>query len=87
MSSAIICGDWPEVGNALMQLLLERHSALPSDVEADILVLSHSFYKRCHYVEGIDVLLELAGSRIAVYASEGSFSALVKLILGELCCC
>ncbi|CAD7698787.1 unnamed protein product [Ostreobium quekettii] len=82
MSNAIICGDWPEVGNALLQLLLERHAALPSQVEADILVLSHNFYRRCQYVEGIDVLLELAGSRIEVYASEKNYSALVKIILG-----
>ncbi|GMH33206.1 hypothetical protein BSKO_01040 [Bryopsis sp. KO-2023] len=82
MSNAVICNDWIEVGNALMQLLLERHSALPSDVEADILAIAYQCYERCEYVEGLDVLLELATSRVEEYASEEMYEALIKLITG-----
>lgn len=86
MANAVICNDWIEVGNALMQLLLERHSALPSEVEADILAMAHQCYERCEYAEGLDVLLDLAGSRIEEYASGQMYEALVKLITGPGVC-
>lgn len=82
MSNAIICNNWVDLGNALMELLLERNSAPPSEVEADILAMAYQCYERCEYVEGLDVLLELAGSRIEEYASGEMYEALVKLITG-----
>eukprot|EP00210_Caulerpa_lentillifera_P000833 g806.t1 len=40
-----ICSDWVEIGNALMQLLVERHCALHALIEADILVQAFKIHQ------------------------------------------
>ena len=78
----MICSDGVEIGNALMQLLVERHCSLPSEVEADILVQTYHCYEQVGYVEGLDVLLELATSRIHDFALHEKYEALVKVSVG-----
>lgn len=65
-----------------MQLLVERHSVLTADIEADILVQSFQCYDRVGYVEGLDVLLDLATSRVQGFAADENYEALIKVTVG-----
>ena len=65
-----------------MQLLVERHCVLSAEVEAKILVQSYRCYERMDCVEGLNVLLDLATSRVQDFAANEKYDAMVTLTVG-----
>ena len=57
-----------------------RSTKLSSQVE--LLILSHHFYKSSACLDGVDVLVALAATRVEAYVSEGDFPCLARLITG-----
>ncbi|KAF5960350.1 hypothetical protein HYC85_001559 [Camellia sinensis] len=66
---AELCSSEPEIGHALMRLV-------------ELLILSHHFYKLSACLDGVDVLVALAATRVEAYVSEGDFPCLARLITG-----
>lgn len=50
--------------------------------QVELLILSHHFYKLSSCLDGVDVLVALAATRVEAYVSEGDFSCLARLITG-----
>lgn len=50
--------------------------------QVELLILSHHFYKSSACLDGVDVLVALAATRVEAYVSEGDFSCLARLITG-----
>jgi hypothetical protein len=50
--------------------------------QVELLILSHHFYKLSACLDGVDVLVALAATRVEAYVSEGDFSCLARLITG-----
>lgn len=65
-----------------MEILVERHPVLTAEIEADILVQSYQCYERDGYVEGLDVLLDLATNRVRDFAAGEKYEAMVKVTVG-----
>lgn len=51
-------------------------------IQVELLILSHHFYKSSSCLDGVDVLVALAATRIDSYVSEGDFPCLARLITG-----
>lgn len=51
-------------------------------MQVELLILSHHFYKSSACLDGVDVLVALAATRVDVYVSEGDFPCLARLITG-----
>ncbi|GFP83268.1 protein ddb_g0268328 [Phtheirospermum japonicum] len=66
---AELCHSDSEIGHALMRLV-------------ELLILSHHFYKLSSCLDGVDVLVALAATRVEAYVWEGDFSCLARLITG-----
>lgn len=50
--------------------------------QVELLILSHHFYKSSACLDGVDVLVALAATRVDSYVSEGDFSCLARLMTG-----
>ncbi|KZV20985.1 hypothetical protein F511_38482 [Dorcoceras hygrometricum] len=48
----------------------------------ELLILSHHYYKLSTCLDGVDVLVALAATRVEAYVWEGDFSCLARLITG-----
>lgn len=51
-------------------------------MQVELLILSHHFYKLSSCLDGVDVLVALAATRVEAYVWEGDFSCLARLITG-----
>ncbi|KAK1299138.1 hypothetical protein QJS10_CPB14g01237 [Acorus calamus] len=54
----------------------------PTFMEVELLILSHHFYKSSACLDGVDVLVALAATKVEAYVSEGDFSCLARLVTG-----
>ncbi|KAL6626875.1 hypothetical protein ACP70R_030601 [Stipagrostis hirtigluma subsp. patula] len=78
---AKLCPSEPEIGHALMRLVMTGHE-VPHACEVELLILSHHFYMSSSCLDGVDVLVTFAANRVDSYISEGDFSCLARLITG-----
>ncbi|KAJ8769555.1 hypothetical protein K2173_005158 [Erythroxylum novogranatense] len=78
---AELCPSEPEIGHALMRLVITGQE-IPHACEVELLILSHHFYKSSACLDGVDVLIALAATRVEAYVSEGDFPCLARLITG-----
>lgn len=78
---AELCPLEPEIGHALMRLVITGQE-IPHACEVELLILSHHFYKSSACLDGVDVLVALAATRVEAYVSEGDFTCLARLITG-----
>ncbi|KAK1264752.1 hypothetical protein QJS04_geneDACA023233 [Acorus gramineus] len=78
---AELCPSEPEIGHALMRLVMTGQE-IPHACEVELLILSHHFYKSSACLDGVDVLVALAATRVEAYVSEGDFSCLARLVTG-----
>ncbi|XP_028951098.2 uncharacterized protein [Malus domestica] len=78
---AELCSSEQEIGHALMRLVITGQE-VPHACEVELLILSHHFYKLSSCLDGVDVLVALAATRVEAYVSEGDFSCLARLITG-----
>ncbi|GLJ32063.1 hypothetical protein SUGI_0645700 [Cryptomeria japonica] len=78
---AELCPSEPEVGHALMRLVITGHD-MPHACEVELLILAHHFYKSSACLDGVDVLVALAATRVESYVAEGDFSCLARLVTG-----
>lgn len=76
-----LCQYQPELGHALMRLVISGHD-VPHACEVELLILAHHFYMQSACLDGIDVLLALAATRVESYISEGDFVSLARLVTG-----
>eukprot|EP00884_Botryococcus_braunii_P021251 jgi/Botrbrau1/780/Bobra.0181s0034.1 len=77
-----VLGDEEAGGNALLQILLERHAGLEGGVHATILRTAHACYTAAGCLEGLDVLLRLASAQLLTFAATESYTSLAKLATG-----
>ncbi|KAH7860687.1 hypothetical protein Vadar_016791 [Vaccinium darrowii] len=78
---ADLCPSEPEIGHALMRLVITGQE-IPHACEVELLILSHHFYKLSACLDGVDVLVALAATRVDAYVTEGDFPCLARLITG-----
>ncbi|KAJ1264321.1 hypothetical protein BS78_09G254700 [Paspalum vaginatum] len=78
---AKLCPSEPEIGHALMRLVMTGHE-VPHACEVELLILSHHFYMSSSCLDGVDVLVTFAANRVDSYVLEGDFSCLARLITG-----
>uniref|UniRef100_A0A7N0TN62 Spatacsin C-terminal domain-containing protein n=1 Tax=Kalanchoe fedtschenkoi TaxID=63787 RepID=A0A7N0TN62_KALFE len=78
---AELCPSEPEIGHSLMRIVITGQE-IPHACEVELLILSHHFYKLSACLDGVDVLVELAATRVEAYVMEGDFSCLARLITG-----
>ncbi|CAH1417368.1 unnamed protein product [Lactuca virosa] len=78
---AELCPSESEIGHALMRLVITGQE-IPHACEVELLILSHHFYKSSACLDGVDVLVALAATRVDAYVSEGDFACLARLITG-----
>ncbi|KAK6924171.1 Spatacsin, C-terminal domain [Dillenia turbinata] len=78
---ADLCPSEPEIGHALMRLVITGQE-IPHACEVELLILSHHFYKSSACLDGVDVLVALAATRVEAYVAEGDFACLARLITG-----
>jgi spatacsin len=78
---AELCPSEQEIGHALMRLVITGQE-IPHACEVELLILSHHFYKSSTCLDGVDVLVALAATRVEAYVAEGDFSCLARLITG-----
>ncbi|XP_021728108.1 uncharacterized protein LOC110695197 isoform X1 [Chenopodium quinoa] len=78
---ADLCPSEQEIGHALMRLVITGQE-IPHACEVELLILSHHFYQSSACLDGVDVLVALAATRVEAYVSEGDFSCLARLITG-----
>ncbi|KAI7730053.1 hypothetical protein M8C21_020004 [Ambrosia artemisiifolia] len=78
---AELCPSESEIGHALMRLVITGQE-IPHACEVELLILSHHFYKSSACLDGVDVLVALAATRVDAYVSEGDFPCLARLITG-----
>ncbi|XP_058111329.1 uncharacterized protein LOC131254340 isoform X2 [Magnolia sinica] len=78
---AELCPSEPEIGHALMRLVITGQE-IPHACEVELLILAHHFYKSSACLDGVDVLVALAATRVESYVSEGDFSCLARLVTG-----
>ncbi len=72
------------LGSALLQLLLDRHVALPFDVEAHMLLAANHCFRDATWFDGGEVLLDLTVERVRWYAAERASGPLIKIVTGGL---
>ncbi|KAF9603991.1 hypothetical protein IFM89_039345 [Coptis chinensis] len=78
---AELCPSEPEIGHALMRLVITGQE-IPHACEVELLILAHHFYKSSACLDGVDVLVALAATRVECYVSEGDFTCLARLVTG-----
>ncbi|XP_021895508.1 uncharacterized protein LOC110812908 [Carica papaya] len=78
---AELCPSESEIGHALMRLVITGQE-IPHACEVELLILSHHFYRSSACLDGVDVLVALAATRVEAYVAEGDFPCLARLITG-----
>lgn len=78
---AELCPSEQEIGHALMRIVITGQE-IPHACEVELLILSHHFYKSSTCLDGVDVLVSLAATRVETYVYEGDFACLARLITG-----
>lgn len=63
-------------------MLLERHGALPPDVEAGLLLGAHAAFEAGGAADALDVLVQLAAVAARAWAAAGEWRPLVHLVAG-----
>lgn len=48
----------------------------------ELIILAHQYYESSACLDGVDVLVALAATRVDSYVSEGDFSSLARLVTG-----
>ncbi|KAG6736944.1 hypothetical protein POTOM_060108 [Populus tomentosa] len=76
---AELCPSEPEIGHAFY---FTGKSLCFFCSHVELLILSHHFYKSSACLDGVDVLVSLAATRVEAYVSEGDFPCLARLITG-----
>uniref|UniRef100_A0A0E0JEY2 Spatacsin C-terminal domain-containing protein n=1 Tax=Oryza punctata TaxID=4537 RepID=A0A0E0JEY2_ORYPU len=79
---AKLCPSEPEIGHALMRLVMTGHEVPHACEVVELLILSYHFYMSSSCLDGVDVLVTFAANRVESYVSEGDFSCLARLITG-----
>ena len=69
-----LCPSEPELGHALMQLVITDH-VMTHACEVELLILAHHFYQTFACLDGVDVLVALAATRVESYIAERDFRA------------
>ncbi|KAG6556016.1 hypothetical protein Mapa_001956 [Marchantia paleacea] len=78
---AKVCPSEPEIGHALMRLVISGRD-MPHACEVELIILAHQYYESSACLDGVDVLVALAATRVESYVSEGDFSSLARLVTG-----
>ncbi|KAL3688215.1 hypothetical protein R1sor_014524 [Riccia sorocarpa] len=78
---AKLCPSEPEIGHALMRLVISGRD-MPHACEVELMILAHQYYESSACLDGVDVLVALAATRVESYVSEGDFSSLARLVTG-----
>ncbi|KAH7442054.1 hypothetical protein KP509_03G068400 [Ceratopteris richardii] len=78
---AELCQSEPEMGHALLNISISGHE-VPHSCEVELLIRAHHFYMSSACLDGIDVLLSFAATRVEAYISEGDFASLARLVTG-----
>ncbi|BBN07122.1 spatacsin [Marchantia polymorpha subsp. ruderalis] len=78
---AKVCPSEPEIGHALMRLVISGRD-MPHACEVELIILAHQYYESSACLDGVDVLVALAATRVDSYVSEGDFSSLARLVTG-----
>ncbi|KAL2630311.1 hypothetical protein R1flu_014997 [Riccia fluitans] len=78
---AKLCPSEPEIGHALMRLVISGRD-MPHACEVELIILAHQYYESSACLDGVDVLVALAATRVESYVSEGDFSSLARLVTG-----
>ncbi|KAG0619567.1 hypothetical protein M758_4G148600 [Ceratodon purpureus] len=78
---AQICPVEPEVGHALMRLVISGRD-IPHSCEVELIILAHYYYETSACLDGIDVLVSLVSTRVDLYVAEGEFNLLARLVTG-----
>ncbi len=67
-------------------MLLERHGALPPDVEAGLLLGAHAAFEAGGAADALDVLVQLAAVAARAWAAAREWRPLVHLVAGASVC-
>ncbi|CAK9198622.1 unnamed protein product [Sphagnum troendelagicum] len=78
---AKLCSSEPEVGHALMRLVIGGRD-IPHSCEVELIILAHFYYELSACLDGGDVLVSLAATRVDSYVAEGDFTSLARLVTG-----
>lgn len=78
---AQLCPSQPEVGHALMRLVISGQD-MPLACEVELMILAHRFYEVSACLDGQDVLVALATSRVELYVAKKAFGCLARLLTG-----
>ncbi|CAM6098196.1 unnamed protein product [Calypogeia fissa] len=78
---AQICTSEPEIGHALMRLVISGRD-MPHACEVELIILAYRYYERSACLDGVDVLVALAATRVDSYLAEGDYSSLARLVTG-----
>ncbi|EIE27464.1 hypothetical protein COCSUDRAFT_55471 [Coccomyxa subellipsoidea C-169] len=70
------------LGSSLLAVLLERHGALPPDVEAGLLLGAHAAFEAGGAADALDVLVQLAAVAARAWAAAREWRPLVHLVAG-----
>ena len=71
-----LCPSEPELGHALMRLVITSH-VMTHACKVELLILAHHFYQTFTCLDGVDVLVALAATRVESYIAERDFRALL----------
>lgn len=78
---AQLCPSESEIGHALMRLVISSRDLLhPCEVE--LLILAFQYYVSSECLDGLDVLVGFAATRVDSYNSEADFASLTRLVVG-----
>ena len=70
------------LGSALVQALLERHGALPAEVEGGLLAAAHACYEAGACADALEVLVQLAARAMQQWAQSRQWRPLAQLLAG-----
>ena len=71
-----LCPFEPELGHALMRLVITGH-VMTHACKVELLILAHHFYQTFTCLDGVDVLMAPATTRVESYIAERDFCALL----------
>ena len=73
---AELCPSKPKLGHALMRLVITSH-VMAHACKVKLLILTHHFYQTFTCLDGVDILVSLAATRVESYIAERDFRALL----------
>ena len=71
---AELCPSEPKLGHALMRLVITGH-VMTHACKVELLILAHHFYQTFTCLDGVDVLMAPATTRVESYIAERDFRA------------